>query len=763
MKKLLYLFLLFPIFLFAQPRYGVEGIPMCWKIGSIDSNITRYVIISSTGSPVQTIAWENAAGQVINVSGGYLRYGYCDCAGSSGSGGNGIYGGSGTLPNALVQVQNTQGIKFVEPGTQNGILIANKANGAAGIALDPVYTDSIRQGLVWKQGADSAAVGIDKDGRLQLLSNNWVAIGNDQAKIIIRKDDAVVLIKTGNNVYALADGVPLSGKNNVMLWPNGSGSGRFANLDSLVDGRAKRDTFITVPPNTNYFQNTIDYPSRFYNNIYLSCKGRTDTSIVAFLAAPVFEEQKGVVYHIKNDSGLVAAFVINYAHLSNNKRFYLLKRGQTAQVRLLPDAANGGNYGWAVNVVWDSIGDGNGLISALPLGNVTIPANGHRLRLDSFPYLTLTSRGDFAPHIGLINKSKANAHLWIEYDFRNIWGNYVNSKGFAVGFGQYGDKISYQWPFMMRYDSIANESWGLTNMYGSPFMGSRHFFYGASGENEFSYFSRSPSGKRSIILRRNGDGDAPHFVVRNNGKITVGQDSSFIHDPTVDITRIKGQTIMDFAMIGDSSLYNIFSIPYRFLRAKAGLQLGNRGDNITGIDFYANKYFTQPSNFTIADFGGSQLQICANGCGSALLRMFPNGDFVFGNLRYQSNTLSLIPVGEINIHNLYNLPKTAPSPTSGAISSPTWTAGIPAFLRSQHKTISGTTDGSGDITITFDAAMPDATYTVIVTGQGATPYVYMTQPATLTTGSVKVRMFNLPGAAATSTAYQISYEVKDTN
>lgn len=354
MKKLLYLFLLLPVLLFAQPRYGVEGIPMCWKIGSIDSNITRYVIISSTGSPVQTIAWENAAGQVINVSGGYLRYGYCDCGGSSG-GGNGIYGGSGTLPNALVQVQNTQGIKFVEPGTQNGILIANKADGAAALALDPTYTDSIRQGLVWKQGADSAAVGIDKDGRLQLLSNNWVAIGNDQAKIIIRKDDAIVLIKTGNSVYGLADGVPLSGKNNVMLWPNGSASGRFANLDSLVDGRAKRDTFITVPPSTNYFQNIIDYPSRFYNNIYLSCKGRTDTSIVVFLGSPVWEEQKGVTYNIKNDSGLVAAFVLTNEHFSNSKRFYLLKRGQTAQVRLLPDAANPGQYGWAVNVVWDSI------------------------------------------------------------------------------------------------------------------------------------------------------------------------------------------------------------------------------------------------------------------------------------------------------------------------------------------------------------------------------------------------------------------------
>ena len=117
----------------------------------------------------------------------------------------------------------------------------------------------------------------------------------------------------------------------------------------------------------------------------------------------------------------------------------------------------------------------------------------------------------------------------------------------------------------------------------------------------------------------------------------------------------------------------------------------------------------------------------------------------------------------VELYGKYPLANATPSATPSAISTHIWTAGTPSFLRSQHKVNAGTTDSSGDITITFDAAMPDATYTVIVTGQGATPYVYMTQPATLATGSVKVRMFTLLGAAATSTAYQISYEVKDTN
>lgn len=83
MKNILYLFLLFvlPVLGFSQSRYGVEGVPMCWTISGKDSSIVRYVLISSTGKPVKTVAYENAQGAVINVSGGVLRYGFCDCAG----------------------------------------------------------------------------------------------------------------------------------------------------------------------------------------------------------------------------------------------------------------------------------------------------------------------------------------------------------------------------------------------------------------------------------------------------------------------------------------------------------------------------------------------------------------------------------------------------------------------------------------------------------------------------------------------------------
>lgn len=84
MKKILYLLLFFlPVLGVAQSRYGVEGVPMCWTTAlGVDSSIIRYVLVSTTGQPVKTIVHENASGVVVNVSGGTLRYGFCDCAGA---------------------------------------------------------------------------------------------------------------------------------------------------------------------------------------------------------------------------------------------------------------------------------------------------------------------------------------------------------------------------------------------------------------------------------------------------------------------------------------------------------------------------------------------------------------------------------------------------------------------------------------------------------------------------------------------------------
>ena len=115
---------------------------------------------------------------------------------------------------------------------------------------------------------------------------------------------------------------------------------------------------------------------------------------------------------------------------------------------------------------------------------------------------------------------------------------------------------------------------------------------------------------------------------------------------------------------------------------------------------------------------------------------------------------SVLPYGK------YALPNATPSATASAISNLIWTAGTPSFLRSQHGVATGTTDGSGDLTVTFAAAMPDAAYTMIATVEGTTSYTISAH--TKATGTCKVRFFNpTTGAAVTATSVTISYEAKD--
>ncbi len=320
--------------------------------------------------PTQTLLGRYGAGtgaiQTVTIGPGLALSpgGQLSATGSGGSGG-GIYSGSGTLPNDTVKVTNTAHIKLKDAANNNGTLFFNKTKSTYLFIPDAV-TDSLNQGFLIKRGVDSAAVAIDKDGQLQILSDNWVVIGNKQAKIIVRDNDGGVTFRFGNDDYTFPNQEPsgfqsMGTSNKIMSFSSG-GTGVWVDFDVEVRARLKRDTFITVPHSTNYTADlAITNPARFYNNIHLSCKGRTDTTIVAFLAAPnPSSEFKGVTYQVKNDSGLVGVLInALYRHNGNSKTFYLLKKGQTLQVKALPDAVTG-TYMWASTLTWDSIATSSG-------------------------------------------------------------------------------------------------------------------------------------------------------------------------------------------------------------------------------------------------------------------------------------------------------------------------------------------------------------------------------------------------------------------
>lgn len=572
MKNILYLFLFLPVLLFAQPRYGVEGIPLCWSISGTDSSIVRYVIISSTGKPVKTIAYENAAGSVITVAGGTIRYGYCDCGGS-GTGGNGIYGGSGVLPEDMVEVENTNGIRFAQPGTANGMLITNRPNGAAGIALDPVYTDSIRQGLVWKQGADSAAVGIDKDGKLQLVSNNWVTIGNEQAKIIIRKDDGLIVIKSGGGFYTLADGAPLAGKNNIMFWPNGSNSGRFSNLDSLIDGRLKTDKTIQVGPGNYIVDFALTNPADSFNNVYLIAKGGADTAQVVFLGAPSpLSEFAGVVYHTVADSGDVALYIPTWGAQSNSKSLYMLERGQRAEVRALEF---GGVGLWKVEVVWDSfpvtpsvnIYNSDGVVSGIR----TVTMSGSLLFNN--PNTATSSTTKLFNEIR--QKWPGNSSKWFSIaDFYEARSS-IAINGFPTWYklAQWNGGSGYEWANGTAFDSISNV---FHYMFGGRYLPSFLQMRLTRPSSGTAY-----QGNAALqILYSNGNGLSTSevinvtatsgllFSIRQDGRITFGNNGASYYFPTTAPSPVSGNTSQQ-VWTGDGT-----AATASFIQTRSGMQGG---------------------------------------------------------------------------------------------------------------------------------------------------------------------------------------------
>jgi len=178
---------------------------------------------------------------------------------------------------------------------------------------------------------------------------------------------------------------------------------------------------------------------------------------------------------------------------------------------------------------------------------------------------------------------------------------------------------------------------------------------------------------------------------------------------------------------------------------------------------YKKDYLSMYNGDIFMSAGGEKSTVSLSGAQRNILlinyRKFDNKTFGM-----RLDTTGILIVDDLGGSNNYQLlPRAStskPSVGSGAISTLTHTAGTPSFLRSQHGVATGKTDGSGDLTVTFSAVMPDATYTMLVTVEGTTSYTISVH--TKATGTCKVRFFNpATGAAVTATSVTLSYEAKD--
>lgn len=91
MKKLLFYTLLsaFAFAAGAQPRYEILALPVCWTVSNIDSNLVRFVLVSSEASAPMELFYLDSQGSNTTVTpDGQLRNGWCcNCTGTTTAGG----------------------------------------------------------------------------------------------------------------------------------------------------------------------------------------------------------------------------------------------------------------------------------------------------------------------------------------------------------------------------------------------------------------------------------------------------------------------------------------------------------------------------------------------------------------------------------------------------------------------------------------------------------------------------------------------------
>lgn len=309
-------------------------------------------------------------------------------------------------------------------------------------------------------------------------------------------------------------------------------------------------------------------------------------------------------------------------------------------------------------------------------------------------------------------------------------------------------------------------------------------------ENEYGFYQSPDYGSIAVMQNKK---DAIHMY---NGSMEQFSGRTDIYDGgaiLLDWTRLR--TNVSLKNGSNVSVMQQDTIGLFFQNNSTGgdtlLRILNSGKfNLGHWPAFPNRdydYNTEYGLFANIDYGevtlankGSYLALYDN---NAYLGRYRDGNSIYGEINIGQNNKVTAVVGKLNdefvsftldtlgfefTDNIgaggnyrFPLPSVSkPSITSGAISDLIWTAGTPSFLRSQHGVVTETTDGSGDLTVTFAAAMPDATYTLIATIEGTTSYTISVH--TKATGTCKVRFFNpATGAAVTATSVTLSYEAKD--
>jgi hypothetical protein len=419
--------------------------------------------------------------------------------------------------------------------------------------------------------------------------------------------------------------------------------------------------------------------------------------------------------------------------------------------------------GTATNTGWkkfatstDLAGLGNGIISALPLADTYISAANHELNISGLSRFTFSDNAGFV--VGVIDVTDVPDFLGMTTPGRGIAAYDVVNSNFVVGRYNRGSGLNRAFSFHSNPDAIA-------------------VFNGGTGSGTF----------QGIVYEADY---AANFVSRSlvdkayvDAAITAGEDGNGIISalPGADVDIITDNTLALEDTDGERLTVNALGLNIYSLANETELQFTSMG-----FDFISSSSatfsMTSQEAFSIAttnddislNAGSANITLTAgiasvSGTFNANSNIAVTGTATFRGASGAAGEASFFEplVSGTNTHTLRAaamasnmvtyLPTSAPATENGVFERDA--AGNTILRATVYGSISGTPDGSGDITVSH--SNDDGTFNVDVTLTGTGTNVGRVQVHTKTTTNFKIRFFDVAGAAVTSGTVTADYTLID--
>lgn len=245
------------------------------------------------------------------------------------------------------------------------------------------------------------------------------------------------------------------------------------------------------------------------------------------------------------------------------------------------------------------------------------------------------------------------------------------------------------------------------------------------------------------------------ILIRNNGSLAF---RNFANTATIDVLYVDVNNdalfVPRITFLSSIRTNLITAYSSNLTVGPAGLsELRLQTDNVSRITILPNGNIGLRNNLPVYPFDMGSLAVMRTPISISTSRP----PAASGLLVYESDIRSLTIGTDLGFRRVLSLPDVPVPAGYIPVSSATgWNV-----IASQSNVASGTTDISGDITITFSAAMPDNTYSALITLESAVPWIVQVHSKTTTTCKVRFYQSTTGLEVNAGNSATVSYQVTD--